>query len=94
MSGPTITMGPTMANPEAMNTVAELRQELHRANEQLLRFSERLHGVSTTAQQLGEVLVELLMMHMRGDGTALDARMTQLVDRHVRMASKPPGGVH
>lgn len=43
MSGPTITMCPTMANPEAFDNVEELRQELHRANDSVLQLTDQLH---------------------------------------------------
>lgn len=73
MNGPTITMGPTMANPEAFTTVAELRQELHRANNQLLESTERLHVLSTALSHLAKTIGELLQLHSDGES---DARIT------------------
>lgn len=93
MSGPTITMGPTMVNPEAMNTVAELRQELHRANEQLLRFSERLHAMNTVAHQMGDQLGYLVARHMQGKADEVTARLDQLA-QYVRPAHATSGEVH
>ncbi len=58
----TITVGPTLSNPNAFETVQELRDELHRANVNLLDSCERLHSL---AMQHNSVLnwIELIATH-------------------------------
>ena len=93
MSDP-ITMTAMVFDPEALTTVAELRQALHHTNDVLRETFEILREAGDAAVTLHAYLNELLSMHMRGDSDALAERLTQLVERHVRMAHKASGGVH
>ena len=56
MSQPTVTMCPTLANPEAFSTVPELREELHRANASILKMADQLHALSCVTQDISERL--------------------------------------
>lgn len=94
MSDPVITMGPTLANPEAFTTVSELREELSRTNDLVLEMSERLHTMNTAAHQLGQVLSDLMLLHMQGKTEELVALMDHIQARHVRVVHKAPGGLH
>ena len=68
----TITVGPTLSNPNAFETVQELREELHRANATLLDSCERLHRL---AMQHNNVLnwIELIATHHKS-GNADEVR--------------------
>jgi hypothetical protein len=94
MSDPVITMCPTMANPEAFTTVPELREELRRANDLVLEMGQRLHAMNTVAHQLGEVLSDLVLLHIAGKTEEVVALMNQIQAKHVRVVNKAPGGLH
>ncbi|QOK96783.1 hypothetical protein HF909_10290 [Ralstonia pseudosolanacearum] len=94
MSGPTITMCPTMANPEAFNTIAELREELHRANATILKMADQLHSLNCIAQEVGERLGRMVLGHMRGDQDTVKRELDDLVAHHVKAIQKSQGGLH
>lgn len=94
MSNPTITMCPTMANPEAFHTVPELRQELHRANENLLKLTDQLHSLSCVTQDISEVLANILIAHMAGKADAVKELLDKIAARHVKVVPPTPGGLH
>lgn len=94
MSDPVITMGPTLANPEAFTTLPEPREELYRANDLVLEMSERLHTMNTVARQLGQMLSDLVLLHMQGKTEELAALLDQIQARHVIVLNKAPGGLH
>lgn len=94
MSGSTITMCPTMANPEAFNTVPELREELHRANASILKMADQLHSMSCITQDIGERLSRLVLAHMAGNQDAVKRELDEIVAKHVKVVQKPQGGLH
>ena len=94
MSGPTITMCPTMANPEAFSTVPELRDELHRANASILKLSDQLHSLSCVTQDISERLSRMVLGHMSGDQDAVKRELDDIVAKHVKVVQKPQGGLH
>ena len=94
MSDPIITMCPTMANPEAFSTVPELRDELHRANENLLKMADRLHSLTCVTQDISEVLANILVAHMAGKTEAVKELLDKIAARHVRVVPPTPGGLH
>jgi hypothetical protein len=94
MNGPTITMAPTMANPEAFDSVPELREELHRANGQILKLSEQLHRLTCVTQDVSECLARLVVAHMEGRGDVVARELDTIVARHVVVTGKPKGGMH
>ncbi len=94
MSGPTITMCPTMANPEAFTTVAELREELHRANATILKMADQLHSLSCITQDISERLSRMVLAHMAGKQDAVKRELDEIVAKHVKVVQKPQGGVH
>ena len=93
MSGPTITMCPTMANPEAFSTVPELREELHRANDSILKLSDQLHSLTCVTQD-SERLSRMVLGHMAGDQNAVKRELDDIVAKHVKVVQKPQGGLH
>ena len=94
MSGPTITMCPTMANPEAFSTVPELREELHRANASILKMADQLHALSCVTQDISERLSRMVHGHMAGDQDAVKRELDEIVAKHVKVVQKPQGGLH
>lgn len=94
MSGPTITMCPTMANPEAFSTVPELREELHRANASILKMADQLHALSCVTQDISERLSRMVLGHMTGDQDAVKRELDDIVAKHVKVVQKPQGGLH
>lgn len=94
MSGPTITMCPTLANPDAINDVAELRQELHRANDNLLRLTGQLHEERYVLQSVSEALSRVVLAHMQGQHDIVKRELDAIVAKHVKVVQKPQGGMH
>ena len=94
MSGPTITMCPTMANPEAFSTIPELREELHRANATILKMADQLHALSCVTQDISERLSRMVLSHMAGDQGAVKRELDDIVAKHVKVVQKPQGGLH
>lgn len=94
MSRPTITMAPTMANPEAFHTVPELREELHRANATILNMTDQMHSLSCITQDISERLSRMVLGHMAGDQDAVKRELDDIVAKHVKVVQKPQGGVH
>lgn len=94
MSNPTITMCPTMANPEAFSTVPELREELHRANASILKLSDQLHSLSCVTQDISERLSRMVLGHMAGDQDAVKRELDDIVAKHVKVVQKSQGGLH
>lgn len=94
MSRPTITMAPTMANPEAFHTVPELREELHRANATILKMADQMHSLSCITQDISERLSRMVLGHMAGDQDAVKRELDDIVANHVKVVQKPQRGVH
>ena len=94
MSGPTITMCPTMANPEAFDNVEELRQELHRANDSVLQLTEQLHETRYVLQGVSESLARVVFAHMQAKHDDVKSLLDNLVANHVKVVQKPQGGLH
>lgn len=94
MSQPTVTMCPTLANPEAFSTVPELREELHRANASILKMADQLHALSCVTQDISERLSRMVLGHMAGDQGAVKRELDDIVAKHVKVVQKPQGGLH
>ena len=94
MSQPTVTMCPTLANPEAFDNVEELRRELHRANENVLQLTDQLHVANYVVQRISESLASVVIAHMAGDQGAVKRELDDIVAKHVMVVQKPQGGLH
>ena len=94
MSQPTVTMCPTLANPEAFSTVPELREELHRANASILKMADQLHALSCVTQDISERLSRMVLGHMAGGQDAVKRELDEIVAKHVKVVQKPQGGLH
>lgn len=62
----TVYQMPTMANPEALSSVAELRRELHRTNHELMAVCQREQMANDQGQALMQTLYKALLMHLKG----------------------------
>ena len=94
MNRPIITMAPTMANPEAFNTVPELREELHRANASLLELSEQVHELTAITQDMSRRMARIVLPHLGGDQEAVKRELDEFVARYVKVVQAAPGGLH
>jgi hypothetical protein len=57
---------PTLANPEAFSSVAELRRELHRTNGELMGACAREQTLNDQGQELMQTLYTMLLMYLKG----------------------------
>lgn len=80
---PTITQGPTLANPEAIHDVAELRTELHRANEQLLAMGARQHSLENVLSQMGMTMSKLVLAFLGGRASEVADILADVCRRNV-----------
>lgn len=94
MSQPTVTMCPTLANPEAFDNVEELREELHRANASILKMADQLHTLSCVTQDISKRLARVVLGHMAGDQDAVKRELDDIVAKHVKVVQQPQGGLH
>ncbi len=94
MSQPTVTMCPTLANPEAFDNVEELRRELHRANDNVLRLTDQLHEERYVLQSVSESLAGVVLCHIAGEQDAVKRKLDEIVAKHVKIVRKPEGAVH
>lgn len=91
---PIITQAPTMANPDAFDSVPELREELHRANAQIMKMAEQMHSLSCITHDISEILANLLVAHIAGKDAAVKELLDKVAARHVKVVQKPQGGLH
>ena len=77
---PIIVQGPTLANPDGFNSVAELRRELHRANHALLDYATALDARDKVGNELTGLVHWLLRQHLRGDHRGVAAILDQVLD--------------
>ena len=94
MSGPTITMCPTMANPEAFDNVEELRRELHRANDNVLQLADQLHETNYVVQRISASLASVVIAHMQAKHDDVKSLLDDIVAKHVKVVQQPQGGLH
>lgn len=87
MSDHTITIGPTITNPEALDTVAELRAALHLSNEQALERGELLHRHRVVFDGLVKDLRGILVLHIQDKPIDVYSQLNVLVKKHVRTLS-------
>lgn len=94
MSAPTITRGPTMANPETLHTVPDLRAELKRTQALIIESTVNLHRMTCLSQDLSEALASLTLAHMKGQHDLVKRLLDAIVKRHVIVVDKSKGGLH
>ncbi|MBU9121798.1 hypothetical protein KTD15_23695 [Burkholderia multivorans] len=69
----TVMVGPTIANPEKLNTIEDLRRELHRVNKELFEQSATLAKLNATGVQMAGFIERVLKQHIRSDIDAVAA---------------------
>ncbi|ALS60696.1 hypothetical protein [Pandoraea norimbergensis] len=94
MSKPTVTMCPTLANPDVIDSVPELRAELHRANGNLLQLADETHELRHVLQGVSQSLARVVFLHMRGHHDAVAKELDVIVTNHVKVTPKQQGGIH
>ena len=87
----TVHVGPTLTNPEAIETVAELRIALGQANASLLRLDSQVVALQAITQQMAKSLSCLLVPYLQGDDAGVQAALKRFVDERVRMANRGAG---
>ena len=94
MSGATVTQGPTMVNPDKLETVEELRAELHKANALVLRLSISAHDLNALLGGITQCLAPVITAHLAGEADGTKVALDELVARHVVQKGAPAGGMH
>ncbi|WP_321933894.1 hypothetical protein, partial [Burkholderia cenocepacia] len=69
----TVMVGPTIVNPEKLNTIEDLRRELHRVNKELFEQSATLAKLNATGIQMAGFIEGVLKQHIRADTDAVAA---------------------
>lgn len=94
MSESTITMCPPLANPDVIESVPELRAELHRTNGSVLQLADELHELRHVLHGVSQSLARVVFLHMRGHHEAVAKELDAIVTNHVKVMHKPHGGMH
>ncbi|HZZ04614.1 hypothetical protein [Paraburkholderia sp.] len=83
MSGPSILVFkmPTMANPEAFDSVMELRRELHRTNRELLDLAATAQNYQDVGTEVSITLHKILLMYLTGFAQLSEYLMAYLDER-------------
>lgn len=89
MSGVSITAGPTLVNPEALNSVSELRKALHDANTHLFNLALERCRLLGALDDFGGVMEELVVANMNGDDDAVKARLDRIQKNLVLVGGSP-----
>lgn len=84
----TITMRPTMVNPEALHSEDELRAELRLANERLISAAFRIAKQDAIGNEVVSAIYEILMLHLSHDMPGLSAYLDQYLEQRPRMREK------
>lgn len=72
---------PALADPEALDSVPELREELARANDLALKLAQQLFALTAAAHRVTSVLAKLMALHAAGDVAGLVAELERLNQR-------------
>ncbi len=80
-----ITACPTLSNPEAFQTVHELRAELHRANEKLLCAAEQTHQLAVQHNAVLEWVSVIATLHEEGGHDEVKKCLDNVVANKNRM---------
>jgi hypothetical protein len=72
---------PTMANPEAFDSVPELRRELHRTNRELLALAATAQSYQEVGVEVSVTLHKVLLMYLAGFAQLSDYLAAYLDER-------------
>lgn len=84
----TVMVGPTIVNPEKLNTIEELRRELHRVNRELFEQSATLAKLNATGVQMAGFIERVLKQHIRSDADAVAACCESYLGDRERLREK------
>jgi len=90
----TSTMSLTITNPEAFDTVQELRQKLHRANDNIVNLSDQLHCMNYLVNCLSNRIIRLVQAHLADDQATIETELTELTAHCLREKKSKHGGLH
>lgn len=90
LSGDEVWQGPTLTNPQALHTLADLRSELQRANDALVDASLREQTLRSLLRQMASAISPIVLAHMSRDAPRLADALEAFVQQHVKLAE--PGG--
>jgi len=85
--GFTIYQLPTIANPEAFDSIADLRRELHRTNRELMDACAREQTLHGQGQELMQTLYKTLLLHLKGV-TLLTGYLDAYLEERPRLREK------
>lgn len=86
-------LGATLANPEAFNSVDELRRELASTNEQLIERDIMLADQKAVLEQLLRDVAPIALAHYKKDATQVKLQLDEFCRRHL-MIKPAPDAVH
>lgn len=84
MSHLIITPCPTLANPEEIHDVEQLRQELHRVNIHLMETTDELNEAQATLHAVASRLSRLVVGHMNGKHEFVHDELDEIVARYIK----------
>jgi len=79
---------PKLADPDALDTVPELRRELHRANAEVHKYWAALGARDASGRELITLVNSLLMQHVRGDHRGVAAILDAQLNVSQRLREK------
>ncbi|WP_175892426.1 hypothetical protein [Burkholderia cepacia] len=83
-----VMIGPTIANPEKLNTIEDLRRELHRVNTELFEQSAQMAKLNATGVQMAGFIENVLKQHIRSDADAVAACCDTYLGTRERLREK------
>lgn len=82
-----------MADPDQIDGIDALREELRRANRALLRLASQLQGTNQVFEELAAEIGRITVAYLRGDGAGVYDELAAFVQRRLKLAAPALGGV-
>ncbi|WP_293766357.1 hypothetical protein [uncultured Aquitalea sp.] len=92
--GVSVHMGASMANPEMLHSVEELRRELHSANEQLIERDIKLADSKHALQPIIAAVGQIAGAHLRKDAPKVNKLLNEFCKKYVRLAGQRSDAIH
>ncbi|OXI36746.1 hypothetical protein [Burkholderia aenigmatica] len=83
-----VMIGPTITHPEKLNTIEDLRRELHRVNTELVEQSMLMAKLNATGIQMAGFIEGVLKQHIRSDADAVAACCDTYLGTRERLREK------
>ncbi|WP_260438866.1 hypothetical protein [Burkholderia stagnalis] len=83
-----ITQGQNLTNPEALNSVAELRCELRRANATVQQLRTKIEQYDEVGSQMVGAVNHILTLHVQGNITGLAEWLDEYLSQRPRVREK------